>query len=65
MTEKKRSLCIICGLVEVEGTSVCPNCSDNVRRQAGGGRDKIRKEADRELKRHGINPAETDSEKQP
>jgi len=62
MAEKK-SLCIICGLVEVEGTSICPNCSDSVRREAGGGRDKIKKEANRELKKHGVTPEETGQRK--
>ena len=58
MAEKKKSLCIICGLVEVEGTSICPNCSDSVRREAGGKHEKLKKEAIREFKKHGVTPDE-------
>jgi hypothetical protein len=54
----KKKLCMICGIVEVETTSICKSCSEKIRQEAVGERDRIKAEAEKEIKKQGIPPQE-------
>jgi uncharacterized Zn finger protein (UPF0148 family) len=55
MAEKPR-LCMICGLQEVETGSICPACQEGVKREAVGKQANLKQQAEREMRRHGVNP---------
>jgi|GEM_PF-873701 len=52
----KKKLCMICGVVEVGSTSICKTCSEKIRQEAVGERDRIKSEAEREIKKQGVPP---------
>jgi hypothetical protein len=52
----KKKLCMICGIVEVTTTSICKTCSEKIRQEAVGERDRIKSEAKKEIKKQGIPP---------
>lgn len=53
MAEKKK-LCMICAEREVESGSICPTCKEKVRKEALGERKKLKNDAEKEKKRHGV-----------
>jgi uncharacterized Zn finger protein (UPF0148 family) len=55
MAEKPR-LCMLCGLQEVETGSICPACQEGVKREALGKQANLKQQAEREMRRHGVNP---------
>jgi hypothetical protein len=55
MSEKPK-VCMICGLQEVETGSICPSCSEGVKREALGKQANLRQQAEREIRRQGVNP---------
>ena len=55
MTEQPK-LCILCGLREVETSSICPSCAEGVKRKALGKQANLRQQAEREVRRQGVNP---------
>ena len=55
MSEKSK-VCMICGLQEVETGSICPSCSEGVKREALGKQANLRQQAEREIRRQGVNP---------
>ncbi|MBI4526492.1 MAG: hypothetical protein HY695_22055 [Deltaproteobacteria bacterium] len=49
--------CMLCGkLMPIVKGSICDPCQDRVRREAMGDQDHARGQAEKELKRHGVNP---------
>jgi hypothetical protein len=57
MAEKPK-LCMLCGLEEVEIGSICPSCSDGVKREALGKQANLKRQAEREARRQGVPPEE-------
>jgi hypothetical protein len=54
MAEKKR-LCMLCGQ-EVETGSICPACSEGVKREAMGQQANVKRQAEKDIRRQGVNP---------
>jgi hypothetical protein len=57
MAEKPK-LCMLCGIEEVETGSICPACSAGVKREALGKQANLKRQAEREVRRQGVNPEE-------
>ncbi|MEE8302462.1 MAG: hypothetical protein V3S24_08520 [Candidatus Tectomicrobia bacterium] len=55
-------LCMLCGLQEVETGSICPACSEGVKREALGKQANLKQQAEREIRRQGVNPETKPSE---
>lgn len=60
MSERRSRLCLICGLVEVEASSICPACAEGVKREALGRQADLKRRAAQEMRRHGVNPEEAE-----
>jgi hypothetical protein len=58
MTEKPK-LCMLCGLQEVETGSICPACAEGVKREAMGKQANLKQQAEKEIRRQGVNPEQT------
>ena len=58
MAEKPK-LCMLCGMREVETSSICPTCSEGVKREALGKQSLLKQQADKEIRRQGVNPDAT------
>lgn len=56
MAEKPK-LCMLCGIREVETSSICPTCSEGVKREALGQQTTLKRQADKEVRRQGVTPA--------
>jgi hypothetical protein len=56
MAQTAKKMCMICGLQEVETSSICPACSEGVKREALGKQTDLRRQAEREIRRQGVNP---------
>ena len=54
--------CMLCGRQDVESGSICPACAEGVKREALGKQANLKHQAEREIRRQGVNPA---SPKQP
>jgi hypothetical protein len=52
-------LCMLCGLEEVEIGSICPSCAAGVKREALGKQANLKRQAEREVRRQGVNPEES------
>jgi hypothetical protein len=52
-------LCILCGLEEVEIGSICPACAQGVKSEALGKQANLKRQAEREVRRQGVNPEES------
>ena len=55
----KPKMCMICGMREVETSSICPTCSEGVKREAMGQQSAIKRQAEKEVRRQGVNPEKT------
>lgn len=55
MSEKPK-LCMLCGLQEVETGSICPACAEGVKREAMGKQANLKQQAEKEIRRQGVNP---------
>ncbi len=55
MAEKK-SRCMVCGKEQLMEGSICERCNAMIRQEATEGQKKIRKDAEKELKKKGISP---------
>jgi hypothetical protein len=53
---EQAKLCIICGLQELETGSICPACAEGVKREALGKQANLKQQAEREIRRQGVNP---------
>ena len=62
---EQAKLCMICGLQEVDTSSICPACADGVKREALGKRANLKQQADKEMRRHGVNPEEANRPETP
>jgi hypothetical protein len=49
-------VCMICGLQEVETGSICPGCAEGVKREALGKQANLKQQAEKEMRRQGVNP---------
>ena len=58
-------ICMLCGLQEVETGSICPACSEGVKREAIGKQANLKQQAERESRRQGVNPEQTHRSKSP
>ncbi len=57
MTEEaKKTYCMICGDVVPRGKSICPICKEKIEKESRRGKEKVKKEAEKELKRQGVPP---------
>ena len=56
MAEKPK-MCMLCGMREVETGSICPACSENVKREAMGQQANLKRQAEKEIRRQGVSPA--------
>lgn len=56
MTEQRKT-CMLCGREDVESGSICPTCSEGVKREALGKQANLKQQAEREIRRQGVNPA--------
>jgi hypothetical protein len=63
MAEKPK-VCMLCGK-EVETGSICPACAEGVKREALGKQANLKQQAEREIRRQGVNPEETSRPRQP
>ncbi len=55
-------LCMLCGLQEAETGSICSACSEGVKREALGKQANLKQQAEREIRRQGVNPETKPSE---
>jgi hypothetical protein len=53
VSEKK---CMVCGKVMPGRGAICEPCQDRIRREAMGEQASTRSQAEKELKKHGVNP---------
>ncbi len=60
MPNNTTKLCIICGLQEVDSGSICPACAEGVKREALGQQAQLKRRAEQEIRRQGINPDEAE-----
>lgn len=61
----KPKVCMICGLQEVETSSICPACSEGLKREALGKQANLKQQAEREIRRQGVNPEPAESPRKP
>ena len=54
----KPKLCMLCGLEKVDSGSICPSCAEGVKREALGKQANLKRQAEQEIRRQGINPEE-------
>jgi hypothetical protein len=59
MAQPAKKMCMLCGLREVETSSICLTCAEGVKREALGKQADMRRQADREVRRQGVNPEST------
>ena len=64
MAEKPK-MCMICGMREVETSSICPTCSESVKREALGQQSALKRQAEKEIRRQGVNPDPSTSPTKP
>ena len=61
----KPKMCMICGMREVETGSICPTCAESVKREAMGQQATVKRQAEKEIRRQGVNPASSPSTPKP
>ncbi|MBI4595825.1 MAG: hypothetical protein HY730_05525 [Candidatus Tectomicrobia bacterium] len=54
--EDKKTYCMICGDIVPDGKSICPICKEKIEKESRKGKEKVKKEAEIEIKRQGIPP---------
>ncbi len=57
--------CMICGVQEAEHGSICAACADSVKREALGKQANLKQQAEREIRRQGVNPEAPSPSKAP
>jgi hypothetical protein len=58
-------LCMLCGLEEVKSGSICPACAQGVKSEALGKQVNLKRQAEREARRHGVQPEESQPASKP
>ena len=61
----KPKMCMICGMREVETSSICPTCAESVKREALGQQATVKRQAEKEIRRQGVNPESSTSPSKP
>jgi len=61
----KPKMCMICGMREVETSSICPTCAEGVKREAMGQQSSLKRQAEQEIRRQGVNPESSTGTKKP
>ena len=61
----KPKMCMICGMREVETSSICPTCAESVKREAMGQQSGLKRHAEKEIRRQGVNPESSTSTTKP
>jgi hypothetical protein len=61
----KPKMCMLCGIREVETGSICPICAENVKREAIGQQAAVKRQAEKEIRRQGVNPETSPSTPKP
>lgn len=61
----KPKMCMICGLREVEKSSICPTCAEGIKREAMGQQATVKRQAEHEMRRQGVTPASSPSTTKP
>jgi hypothetical protein len=56
---------MLCGLQEVETGSICPTCAEGVKREALGKQANLKQQAEREIRRQGVNPEQANRPETP
>jgi hypothetical protein len=56
---------MLCGLQEVETGSICPACAEGVKREAMGKQANLKQQAEKEIRRQGVNPEQAQRPKTP
>jgi len=62
---EKAKMCMICGMREVETSSICPACAESVKREAMGQQTTLKRQAEKEIRRQGVNPEASPSPTKP
>ena len=52
----KPKMCMLCGMREVETSSICPTCAEGVKREAMGQQASLKRQAEKEIRRQGVTP---------
>jgi hypothetical protein len=53
---QKKSRCMVCGKEKLMEGSICEKCKAMIRQEASEGQKKIKKDAEKELKKKGVTP---------
>ena len=61
----KPKMCMLCGIREVETSSICPTCAESVKREAMGQQATVKRQAEQEIRRQGVNPEASPSTPKP
>ncbi len=64
MAEKPK-MCMLCGMREVETSSICPTCAESVKREAMGQQAAVKRQAEKEIRRQGVSPETSPSRPKP
>lgn len=56
MAEPVKKKCMVCAKEKVFEGSICPECQEKIRGEAVGRRKEEKREADRALRREGVDP---------
>jgi hypothetical protein len=61
----KPKMCMLCGLREVETSSICSKCAEGVKREAMGQQAAVKRQAEQEIRRQGVSPDASPSTPKP
>ena len=61
----KPKMCMLCGMREVETSSICPTCAESVKREAMGQQATVKRQAEKEIRRQGVNPESSTTPSKP
>jgi len=56
MAEPTKKRCLVCGQEKVFEGSICPGCQERIRGEAAGRKKEEKADADRALRREGVDP---------
>ena len=57
----KPKMCMLCGIREVETSSICATCTESVKREAMGQQAAVKRQAEQEIRRQGVSPGASPS----
>lgn len=53
---QKKARCMVCGKERLMEGSICESCKAVIRQEASEGQKRVKREAEKELKKEGVNP---------